>query len=107
MLQRLASTDSENNDEIVHGIKAIQRLQFLTDKLHRLTHLLNQTIDVAVHLENFAQRLRTSTNSYHIEQTRSDLQLYMIEQRIHESRLTSLANRSTGINNLVRVSLIS
>lgn len=104
---RLGSVENEDDGGIVDGVKGIQQLQMLTDKLHRLIHLLSLTIDVTFNIQDLASRLKAGAEDSweSTDQTVSDLNMCFVQLRIHKSRLESLTTRSIGISTPARSSI--
>lgn len=89
----------------------IRKLQILTDKLRRLSHVLHINTEVGLAIRDFARRLRAAWGAISedemakFEEFDSGVEMFLFQHRTHKSRIDSILERADGISTLVRTIL--
>ena len=89
----------------------IRKLQILTDKLRRLSHVLHMNTEVGLAIRDFARRLQASWGALSqdeiakFEEFDSGIEMFLFQHRTHKSRIDSILGRADGISTLVRTIL--
>ncbi|KAH8590049.1 hypothetical protein B0O99DRAFT_691894 [Bisporella sp. PMI_857] len=89
----------------------IRKLQILTDKLRRLSHVLHMNTELALAFQDFARRLRDAWGTISdseiviFEEFDSGIEQFLFQHRTHKSRIDSILERAAGISSLVRTIL--
>lgn len=90
----------------------IRKLQILTDKLRRLSHVLRMNTEIGLAIQDFARRLRAAWGGSVSgeEGARFDdfdvvIEQFLFQHRTHKGRIDSVLERADGISSLVRTIL--
>ncbi|OWP00039.1 hypothetical protein B2J93_8610 [Marssonina coronariae] len=105
----------------------IRRLQILTDKLQRLSHVLHMNTQVGLAVQDFARRLRAAwagappaggggggggaaageeaAAAARFEDFDASVEMFLFQHRAHRARIDSILQRADGISGLVRTIL--
>ncbi|KAI9893694.1 MAG: hypothetical protein M1814_005910 [Vezdaea aestivalis] len=92
-------------------LSEFRRLQIFTDKLLRISHLLNLNLSVGVRVSQFIQRLRSKRRNdgdppnASIEDPDGQLGEFFFMNETHKARVDSMVTRGQGISSLMKSTL--
>ncbi|KAL4883538.1 hypothetical protein BJY04DRAFT_216362 [Aspergillus karnatakaensis] len=98
-------TERPSGEDIVAGFGDIQALQRLTDKLHMLIQVLQRNIEIAEQVQHFFEHVRNEVSPHlaqMFEAADSAMRSFILQHRVHKSRIQSLIDRAGGTGMLVQ-----